>query len=243
MNRVLTILLAILTALQPLRAAEPDAPTDTVRFEPRQLIAPVAMIAAGSLCVSLQPLKQARTWVSDEIGLHRCSPADDVLQYLPAAGYLFLDFAGVKSRRPFVDRLIVGATATILMTALTQGPKHIINERRPDGGRHSFPSGHSATAFMGAELLRQDYGPWVGAAGYAVATGVGIMRILNRRHWLNDVVAGAGVGILCAKAGEWLLPFNRRWLGLDRRRGQDAAIVPTYSPADGAVALNAVIIF
>lgn len=201
------------------------------------------MITAGALFVGIKPLKQARTWVNESIGIHRCDPTDDILQYLPAAGYLFLDFAGVKSRRPFVDRVIVGATATILMTAVTQGTKLLVNERRPSGGKHSFPSGHSATAFMGAELLRQDYGPWVGAAGYVVASGVGVMRILNGRHWLNDVVAGAGVGILCAKAGEWLLPFNRRWLGLDRRRGEAAVIIPAYSPETGTLALSATIIF
>lgn len=201
------------------------------------------MITAGALFVGIKPLKQARIYVNERIGVHRCAPADDILQYLPAAGYLFLDFAGVRSRRPFVDRVIVGATATILMTAVTQGTKHLVNEQRPSGGKHSFPSGHSATAFMGAELLRQDYGPWVGAAGYVVASGVGVMRILNGRHWLNDVVAGAGIGILCAKAGEWLLPFNRRWLGLDRRRGETAVILPTYSPETSTLAISATIIF
>lgn len=216
---------------------------DTVRFTPQQLIAPGALITVGALAVGIKPLAQARKWINSEVGIHRCAPYDDYLQYLPAAGYLLLDFAGVKSRRPFVDRVIVGATGAIIATALCRGTKFAVSERRPTGSsRNSFPSGHSTTAFLGAELLRQDYGPWVGACGYVVASGVGVMRILNGRHWLNDVLAGAGAGILSARAAEWLLPFNRHWLGLDKRRGEAAVIVPTYSPATGTFALSAAII-
>ncbi len=240
------LLLAIMLAVGPARGSDSVRPveTDTVKFTPRQLILPGSLIAVGAVAIATPPLKQARKWVNREIGIHRCDPYDDVIQYLPGAGYLFLDFAGVRSRRPFVDRVIVGATGAIIAAALTRGTKLCVNERRPTGSSlSSFPSGHSATVFFGAELLRLDYGPLVGAAGYVVASGVGVMRILNGRHWLNDVLAGAGIGILSARAAEWLLPFNRRWLGLDRRRGEAALLIPTYSAADNAVGLTAAVIF
>lgn len=240
------ILLAMILTVGQARGEDSlrAASTDTVKFTPQQLIVPSALIAVGAVSVATPPLKQARKWINNEIGIHRCAPYDDILQYLPAAGYLFLDFAGVKARRPFIDRVVVGATGAIIAIALTRGTKLCVNERRPTGNSlNSFPSGHATTAFLGAELLRQDYGPLVGAAGYVVATGVGVMRILNGRHWLNDVLAGAGVGILSARAAEWLLPFNRRWLGLDRRRGEAALLMPTYSAADNAVGLTAAVIF
>ena len=47
-----------------------------------------------------------------------------------------------------------------------------------------------------------EYGGGSGAGAYAVAAGVGFMRMYNGRHWLHDVVAGAGVGILSARIGE-----------------------------------------
>lgn len=246
MERVIALIIAAILFVSQALASDSTHTEgiDTVRFTPQQLIVPGTLIAVGAVAVGVKPLVQARKWINSEIGIHKCSPYDDYLQYLPAAGYLFLDFAGVKSRRPFVDRLIVGATGAIIATALTRGTKLCVNELRPTGTRtNSFPSGHSTTAFLGAELLRQDYGPWVGACGYVVATGVGVMRILNGRHWLNDVLAGAGVGILSARAAQWLLPFNRRWLGLDRRRGQAAVLVPTYTPADRSLALTAAVIF
>ena len=247
MKRLLLILIAIMSVIGPVRAQDSvrAVTTDTLRFTPQQLILPGTLLATGALFVGIPPLVDARKWVNEQIGVHKIVPVDDYLQYAPFAVYELLGLTGVKCKRPFVDRVIVGATATILTVGLAQGMKHLINEQRPNGSDHmnSFPSGHTSYAFMGAELLRQDYGPWVGACGYLAATAVGVMRIVRGRHWFNDVLAGAGVGILCARAGEWLLPFNRRWLGLDSKRGEVAVIMPTYSPFDQSVNLSVAMVF
>lgn len=91
--------------------------------------------------------------------------------------------------------------------------KNLTKVERPDGSaKNSFPSGHTATAFMGAEFLWQEYkeiSPWYGIAGYLVASGTGAFRIYNNRHWLTDVVAGAGIGMLSAKAAYWINPIMR----------------------------------
>lgn len=74
-------------------------------------------------------------------------------------------------------------------------------------------SGHTATAFMGAELLRREFwgvSPWIGITGYAVAAGTGAFRMVNNRHWFTDVVAGVGIGILSVEAAYWLYPVLGR---------------------------------
>ena len=38
--------------------------------------------------------------------------------------------------------------------------------------------------------------PWYSVAGYGVATATGVMRVLNNRHWVSDVLSGAGIGIM-----------------------------------------------
>ena len=43
--------------------------------------------------------------------------------------------------------------------------------------------------------------PWISVGGYVVATTVGVSRILNNRHWISDVLAGAGIGILSVEFG------------------------------------------
>ena len=44
-------------------------------------------------------------------------------------------------------------------------------------------------------------------SGYVVAAGTGFFRIYNDRHWLTDVAAGAGIGILSTKIAYWINPF------------------------------------
>ncbi len=157
--------------------------------------------------------------------------ADKYLQYLPAAGYLAMGALGVKSKHNFKERAIVTVTSLASYGVIAGGMKLCINERRPQGDENnSFPSGHTTLAFMGAELIRSEYPLGVGIGAYAVACGVGFMRLYNDRHWLNDVIAGAGVGILCARIGYWMLPVWKKVFRLDRPGCNSiAAVAPFYN--------------
>jgi membrane-associated phospholipid phosphatase len=84
--------------------------------------------------------------------------------------------------------------------------KKVIDNKRPDGTVMSFPSGHAANAFAGATILSIEYQknhPWVPYVAYGVATGVGVMRVANNRHYISDVLFGAGLGILSMKLAYW----------------------------------------
>jgi len=136
---------------------------------------------------------------------------DDFSQYAPFVSVYGLNVCGVKGEHSLRDYTAILATSYIIMGITVNTLKMSIREQRPDGsGYNSFPSGHTATAFMGAELLRHEYrnvSPWIGVAGYAVAAGTGFFRLSNNRHWLTDVITGAGIGILSAKASYWLFPY------------------------------------
>ena len=122
---------------------------------------------------------------------------DDGLQYVPAAAAVGLDFCGVEARHELRERIALTATAYAAMTAVTGGLKLTVSEQRPDGSDcHSFPSGHAARAFMGAELVRSEYGWQWGVGAYAFATGVAALRVAGDHHYLHDVAAGAA--ILCS---------------------------------------------
>ncbi|GHV03569.1 phospholipid phosphatase [Bacteroidia bacterium] len=143
---------------------------------------------------------------------------DNYIQYAPAVAVYGLDLAGVKAKHNFRDRTFVMASSYLLMAVTVNTLKYTVNVRRPDSSaENSFPSGHTATAFTGAHILFREYkdtSPWIGIAGYATATATGALRILNRRHWVSDVVVGAGTGILCAEAGYLLLPVFHRVVGI-----------------------------
>lgn len=121
-----------------------------------------------------------------------------------------LNWAGIECEHTFAERTVILATAYSIMGLSVNGLKAAISEKRPDGsGNSSFPSGHTATAFMGAEFLWQEYrhtSPAIGVSGYAVATATGILRMYNHKHWLTDVATGAGIGILSTKAAYYIYP-------------------------------------
>jgi membrane-associated phospholipid phosphatase len=82
----------------------------------------------------------------------------------------------------------------LLALALTQGLKVTINEKRPNGGNYSFPSGHASDAFWSAEFVRTRYGWEVGIPAYALASFVGYSRVEAKAHYVHDVLAGAVIG-------------------------------------------------
>lgn len=73
--------------------------------------------------------------------------------------------------------------------------KRVTNKKRPDGGIHSFPSGHTAAAFAGAGFLHRRYGASYAIPAYIFAAIVGWSRILAKRHRMEDVLGGAALGV------------------------------------------------
>ena len=160
----------------------------------------------------------------------RAQVLDNTLQYVPMAAAVGLDFCGIEARHPLRERIALTATAYGALTAVAGGLKLTVHERRPDGSDdRSFPSGHAARAFAGAELVRSEYGWGWGSAAYAVATGVGVLRVKGDHHYTHDIVAGAAIGVLSARAAYWLLPLERKLLGWNES-GRTAMALPAYSP-------------
>ena len=134
---------------------------------------------------------------------------DNYIQYAPFALTLALKAAGVEGRNQWGRMLASSALSYAAMAALVNAAKYTIKEQRPDGSsRNSFPSGHTATAFASATILHKEYGLtrslWYSVAGYAIATGTGVMRVMNNRHWASDILAGAGIGIFSVDLGYFL---------------------------------------
>lgn len=180
---------------------------------------------------------------------------DDYLQYAPAALMVGLKAGGVKGRSSWGRMLVSDAFSAGVMAIAVNSLKYSARVMRPDGsGRNSFPSGHTATAFMTATMLHKEYGgrsAWYSIAGYSMATATGVSRMLNNKHWLSDVMVGAGIGILATEVGYLLadLIFKERGITyydqdviFDRYAkpsffglGMSMDIIPgTYRPLPGA---------
>ena len=71
-------------------------------------------------------------------------------------------------------------------------------------GDYSFPSGHTSASFAAATAIYAIDRRW-GAAAYVLAALIGFSRLYLGVHFPTDVLAGAVVGILAAKAAQCLL--------------------------------------
>lgn len=212
------------------------------KFKVKQLILPTIIISVGAFGVYNVAFKKLNMNIKngmDNLRGNHFFRVDDYIQYLPALTYLTFGAIGIEPRHSFKERAAAEITAYITMTALTNIGKYSFKEQRPDSNlRNSFPSGHTATVFTGAELMREEYGLGIGIGAYSIAAGVAFLRIYNGRHWLNDVIAGAGVGILSARIGYWMLPLYQRWFKCDNPGSDILVISPAYNPAEHSFLIN-----
>jgi hypothetical protein len=155
---------------------------------------------------------------------------DNYLVFAPQLAVYGLNAMGIKGKNNFRDRTILFGMSQLITSAIVFPVKSFSAETRPDGSNNfSFPSGHTATAFANAEFMRQEYkdvSPWYGVAGYAVAATTGYLRMYNNKHWLGDVVAGAGIGIMSTKLAYWIYPTIKKKIFKDK--DVHTVVMPTY---------------
>jgi len=160
---------------------------------------------------------------------------DDLLPYTPAAAVYLMHAAGNKPKHDLVNYSVILLKAELIMVAVTNPLKKFTHVLRPDSSAYnSFPSGHTAQAFLAANFLRHEYGDksvWYSIAGYALATSVGIFRIANNRHWVSDVLAGAGIGMLSSELA--YATHKYRW----NRKKQNLSILPTFTGSEAGIYL------
>lgn len=163
------------------------------------------------VAVSGLALSPIDNWVASQVQTGMANfgtKVDDYLQYASFAAQGIMALCGVDgSSGGLLEVITADALSISMMAAAVYGLKYTVSRTRPNGEDNvSFPSGHTAKAFLGATLLAHEYGhisPWIPIAGYSVATATGVLRVLNNYHYVSDVLVGAAIGILTAELGYW----------------------------------------
>lgn len=199
----------------------------------KSFIVPAVLMTYGAISLGNNALRDLDYSTRDEIQEDHpkfANRLDDYLRFVPAAAFYGLNLAGVKSKHTVVDGTALFVFSQGIMGVSTLIVKRAADRLRPDGAdNYSFPSGHTAAAFASAEFLNQEYrdvSPWIGYAGYAVATATGAFRLYNNKHWLSDVVAGAGVGIASTKLAYLIYPHLRKMV--IGKQSVKYSLVPMY---------------
>lgn len=241
--RSAVLALALLSSVRPASAQIADSSA----FRIAHVIAPSLLVTGG---ISIHCLAHeswdfsVREYARELRGEMEAVPFDDFVQFLPLAMDLSLGALGAECENRFGRRTVEAAIAYAASTALVWTGKFTVRSLRPNEKNYrSFPSGHTAVAFTGAELVRLEYGWDWGLGAYAVAATIGGMRIWRNWHWLSDVVAGAGIGVFCADLGRWLLdpacdllrPRNSRGVSDSGGPVATMSFAPSFDPVSGSV--------
>lgn len=208
MRLLIILLLSCTCAL-----AQPLTPADSLPVHKplnlRQFYAPASLIIGGLLANghSEESLKNEVAESRNRHIPHFHTKIDNYMQFSPLVVAYGLDAFGIQSKTDVLNRtaiLIKGEAMALTTTTILKSATHTL---RPDGSSYnSFPSGHTTQVFAAATFLNEEYKdryPWMPYASYTVASSVGLLRVANNRHYISDVLVGAGIGYLSMKVAYW----------------------------------------
>lgn len=205
---LLLVLLVVNGAPALAQTADPGPPPlgDVVREMPRDLWHFISLDTAVVLSLGADAAVIAHTWDDDLAGEVE---KDATFNNAMAPGHTYGAFgvqalvgAGMYATGWFARKERLARTgadimrAQILSQLYVQAIKFTAQRERPNqSNKHSFPSGHSATAFATAGVLQRHYGWKVGVPATAIAAYVATARVHDNHHYLSDVIFGSAMGI------------------------------------------------
>lgn len=207
----------------------------------KKLILPASLITVGALASQTEDYRDIIP-IPRPDGKVKQHRYDDYLQYVVPSTLFIYDIFGKEKHHP-IDQFFVMGISYGLTALEVRNLKSILKEERPDGGSNSFPSGHTAVAFVGAHMIYKEFkdsNPFIAYSGYAMAGAVGVGRMINNRHWLSDVVAGAGFAILSVELA-YMVYFPVRNLitnGANKLLGKYFIVTPVMRPQELGLQMN-----
>ena len=189
-------------------------PIKPLRYSKKQFYIPVALTMSG-IGLSGNGTESLKNQIVEErndlIPTFK-TKLDNYLQFSPLALTYGFEAIGMKPKTDILNRSVIVLKSELVMLAAVTVLKNATHVLRPDSsGYASFPSGHTAQAFAAATIFAEEYGyryKWVPYLSYSLASTVGILRMAKNKHYLSDVLVGAGLGILSTKVSYWSHRYN-----------------------------------
>ena len=177
----------------------------------KKTILPTSLIVVGSIISNSNFEQKLQIDLRNGVGNNYENKIDNFMLFAPIVELYLADIIGVKSKNHWFDQSKNLFISNVISSFITNRLKVIVGKTRPNGEVHSFPSGHTTIAFTNATVLYEEFknsSPILAYSGYVFATGTGGFRMINNKHFISDVMVGAGIGILVTKLVYHFEPFK-----------------------------------
>lgn len=192
------------------------------------------LVSGPLLAIGVFSLKYKKGYIDKEFTEERNehlsqfeSKLDNYMAFAPISVVYLLDVFKAPSRSSVGNQTLLFLKSELIMIGITKPLKKITHRTRPSAtNNESFPSGHTAQAFLGASLVHKEFGKksiWYSIGGYAIASSVGVYRVLNNKHYVSDVLVGASIGVLSTNLA--YLSHKYRW---GKKPNFSMTVTPTY---------------
>ena len=199
----------------------------------KDLLIPAGMVTLGALASHTKDYRDFIPGVRSN-PRNRETPFDDKAQLAVSPALFIFDVLGTEKHHP-IDQFFLMAVSYGLTALPVRTIKNNYSASRPYGGNNSFPSGHTAVAFVGAHIIYKEFkdsNPWIAYSGYAMASVTAGARVIHDKHWVCDVVAGAGIAMLATELAYFIYFPVRNLLTNEINKLTDKYIilVPVVNP-------------
>ncbi len=234
------IILFVFFSINFRATSQPDSTTiplnnkyDSEYLSLRKNIVPAGLIAA-SLVIEFSGIKEQWQDAIPDTHTH----IEDYLQYTPVVILYGADLAGVKHKNTVFNLTKYLIIAEVTTSLLTQLIKNVTGVTRPNSGSYSYPSGHTSQSFSCASVLFNEFietNKPVAWSGYLFAVTTGTLRVTNNKHWVPDVLAGAGLAIIVTNLVYYFHPL-RNWDPFHPNKSM--SIIPRINPDTGILTVG-----
>ena len=188
------------------------------------------LIVSGSLITSGLLLQNSKYSLQNKYGDLTDTKIDDYIQYAPMAIMYGANLTGIRPKNSLLNQTKFLVMSQCLNAGIVLSLKYFTGIESPDKSNfHSFPSGHTSMSFVGATTLFNEFqgsSYLLASSGFLFSTATGVLRVTNNKHWVPDVLVGAGIGILATSIIYKLEPL-KNWNPFKRKSQTNMSFSPS----------------
>ncbi len=193
----------------------------------KKVIVPTSLMIAGLSLNTIETKTRIQDLVLEPFNGYKTS-LDDYIQYAPIVTMYGADLLKMPSRNNIWNQTKYLLISEFITAGIVHLLKNTTKIARPNSSTlTSFPSGHTGQAFVASQVLFNEYyrtRPAIGLSGYIFAGATGALRVINNRHWVPDVLMGAGIAILVTNLVYHFEPL-KEWNPFKKRQSDTSFLV------------------